>query len=101
MVTMDNPVQPANASLPMYVTELGMVALVSPLQQNADSPMVVTELPMVTLVSPLERNTDSPIVVTELPMFTLVRLLHPANAYLLMEVIVFGIVKSVTSMPFR
>lgn len=46
-------------------------------------------------------NADSPIEIMELGIVTLFRLLHPKNAYLLMEVAVFGIVKSVISIPFR
>ena len=43
--------QPANASSPMLVTEVGMVTEVREEQpRNADSPMLVTELGMVTEV---------------------------------------------------
>ena len=50
----------------MFVTLLGIVTLVSPLQlENAPFPMLVTPSGIVTLVSPLQpENADSPMLVT-------------------------------------
>ena len=47
---------------------------------NASLPIVVTELGMVTLVSPVYENVQGPMEVTELGMEMLVRLLQPQNA---------------------
>ena len=48
---------PANAPVPMRVTELPMVTLVRPVQpENAEYPMLVTELGMVTLVKPVQKS---------------------------------------------
>ena len=53
----------------MFVTELGIVMLVSPLQpENAQSPMLVTESGIFTLVSSLQpRNAHLPMLVMGLP----------------------------------
>ena len=50
----------------MFVTQFGIVTLVSPLQsRNADAPMLVTLSGIITLVSPLQpQNVDDPILVT-------------------------------------
>ena len=43
--------QPSNAYIPILVTDLGIVTLVSALQpENADCPMLITESEMTTLV---------------------------------------------------
>ena len=55
-----------NASLPMLVTELGIVIFVNPEDLNALFPILVTELGMVTSVN-LEhpKKVLSPMLVTE------------------------------------
>ena len=65
----------------MWVTELGIVTLVKPLQPwNAPSPMEVTELGIVTLVKPLQSsNAEERMEETELGM---VVDLHPAISVL-------------------
>ena len=51
IVTLVRPMQPENASDPMYVTLSGIVMLVSPLQlENVNSSMLVTLFGIVTLV---------------------------------------------------
>lgn len=77
----------------MFVTELGMVMSVR-LEQlmNAPVPMLVTELGIMILVSPVQRpNTHSSIFVTELEMVMSVRLEQFQNAQVPMLVTELGI----------
>ena len=92
MVTLVKPLQSENASLPIEVTELGIIVFLHPLINMfvAVSIMALqfsresyTELPLSTfmLVKPLQLlNAMWPIEVTELGMVTLVKPLQPQNA---------------------
>ena len=55
------------ALLPILVTLLGMVTVVSWLEENAAMPILVTLLGMVTLVSWLTENALVPMLVTATP----------------------------------
>jgi len=78
-----NPLHPQKASLPMEVTESGMVTEVNPLHPpKARSPMDVTESGMVTEVNALHRQKMelNPIFSTESGIVTEVNPLHPEKA---------------------
>ena len=77
--TVARPVQPANASAPMLLTDDGMFMLVKLLQfWNVSILIVVTPLGMLMLASFVHSaNAASPIVFTLAGKFTLVKLLQP------------------------
>lgn len=93
MVTEVSPEQLENALLPMKITELGIIKVVSPVQRSKAPPpyswppMYVTELGMVTEVSPEQlRKADSPMEVTVAGIVAEVSSVQPLNALLPIDV---------------
>jgi hypothetical protein len=75
------PVQPVNALLPILVTLLGMMILVTGIPANQPDPIAgnpSTKVMLVRLVQPV--NAPLPILVTLLPTVTLARLVQPERA---------------------
>ena len=91
---------PSNAENPIFVTEFGIVTLVSASHpSNAENPISVTEFGIVTLVSTSHQlNASSPIFVTDSGMLILVSASHPLNAYFPISVTEFGIVTLVSAL---
>ena len=84
IITLNKPVQPANAPLPILVTLPGIEISAKPVQPaNAPLPILVT-LPGIEIsVKPLQpSNTLSPILVTPLQMITEVALYNKETARL-------------------
>jgi hypothetical protein len=73
--------QPENAPLPILVTLLGMMILVTGIPANQPDPIASnpsTKVMLVRLVQPV--NAPLPILVTLLPTVTLARLVQPEKA---------------------